>query len=151
MQLTAPAPATTPVPRTDAAKALIAVPMGIVMTATMTAMTKSMSGQAASRADLVAPLLEKLSVDQAKGAMLQAIDGAIAAAPELAPRAEALRQAADGIAALLADAATDATKGDANQSLERLTTPLEPLMGPIMEAALVLDPSLAKPQPAPAR
>lgn len=144
----APAPTT---PRQDAAKALIAVPMGLVMTATMTAMTKSMGGQTASRADLVAPMLEKLTVEQAKGALLAAIDGAVALAPELADRSAAMRQAADGIAALMVEAAADATQADANVSLQALTAPLQPLMAPIMEAALLLDPTLAKPQPAPAR
>ncbi len=144
-------PAPTPTPRQEAAKALIAVPMGLVMTATMTAMTKSMGGQTASRADLVAPLLQKLTADQAKGALLAAIDGAVALAPELADRAAGMRQAAEGIAALLAAAAADTTQADANTSLKALTTPLEPLMAPIMEAALLLDPTLAKPNPAPAR
>ena len=142
-----PAPTT----REEAAKALIAVPMGLVMTATMTAMTKSMGGQTASRADLVAPLLEKLTVEQATGAMLSAIEGALTFAPELADRAPAMRQAVEGIAALLVAAAADTTQADANASLAALTTPLEPFMTPIMEAALLLDPSLAKPGPAPAR
>ncbi len=142
MQLAPIAPTT----RSDAAKALVAVPMGLVMSATMTAMTRSMGNQPTSRADLVQPLLSKLSVEQATGAMLQAIDGAVAVAPELAPRTEALRAAATGVAALLVDAAADTVAGDANEALARLTTPLEPLMTPIMEAAALLDPSLVKPQ-----
>lgn len=137
---TFPAPTTRP----EAAKALMAVPMGIVMTATMTAMTKSVAGETASRADLVAPLLEKLSVEQATGAMLAAIDGAVALAPELADRSDAMRQAVAGIAALLTEVAADTTQADANVSLEKLTTQLEPVMTPLMEAALLLDPTLAQ-------
>jgi len=140
-QLTPPLPTTRP----DAAKALIAVPMGVVMTATMTAMTKSMAGQSASRADLLAPLLEKLSIDDANAALLASIEGAITVAPELADRREALTQAAAGFTALLRDAAADTTKGDAGQALERLTTPLAPFMNPLMEAAALLDPSIVKP------
>lgn len=136
-----PAPTT----REEAAKALVGVPMGIAMTATMTAMTKSMAGQPASRADLVAPLLEKLTAEQAGAAMQAAIDGALQFAPELAERGDALRQAAAGVQALLVEAAGDSVQGDAQQSLERLMTPLEPFMGPLMEAALLLDPSLATP------
>ena len=142
MQLAPVAPTTRP----DAAKALVAVPMGIVMSATMTAMTRSMGNLSTSRADLVQPLLSKLTVEQATDAMLQAIDGAVAVAPELAPRTEALRAAAAGVAALLVEAAADTVAGDANEALERLTTPLEPLRTPIMEAAALLDPSLVKPQ-----
>ena len=150
MQLAPIAPASFPAPTTrpEAAKALIAVPMGLVMSATMTAMTKSMAGQTASRADLVAPLLEKLTVEQATGAMLAAIDGAVALAPELAGRSDAMLQAVAGVAALLTEAAADATQAEANTSLAGLTTPLEPLMAPLMEAALLLDPTLGK-QPAP--
>jgi hypothetical protein len=133
---------TAPATRTDAAKALVAVPMGIVMVATMTAMTKSMAGQAASRADLVAPLLEKLTPETARMTMLNAIDGAVALMPEARIDVAALKQAADGVAALLTDIAGDHTQGDAQQSLERITTPLQPLMAPIMEFALLLDPTL---------
>ncbi len=126
--------------------------MGLVMTATMTAMTKSMAGQTASRADLVAPLLEKLNVEQATGAMLASIDGALEFAPELADRSDALRQAVAGIAALITEAAADTVQGDANATLERLTTPLEPFMTPFMEAAHVLDPTFGgEPEPTLAR
>ena len=142
MQLAPVAPMT----RQDAAKALVAVPMGVVMSATMTAMTRSMGNQPTSRADLVQPMLSKLTAEQARDAMLQAIEGAVAVAPELAPKTEALRAAAAGVAALLVEAAADTVAGDANEALARLTTPLEPLMTPIMEAAMVLDPSLVKPK-----
>lgn len=135
----------SPTTREEAAKALVAVPMGIAMTASMTAMTKSMAGEAASRADLVAPLLAKLSAEQAGAAMLAAIDGALQFAPELAERGDAMRQAAAGVQALLVEVAADHAKGDAQQSLERLMTPLEPMLAPLMEAAAVLDPSLLKP------
>ncbi|MCW2925996.1 MAG: hypothetical protein JWM98_3400, partial [Thermoleophilia bacterium] len=69
-----PAPAA---PRTEAAKALLAVPMGVLMTASMTAMTKSMAGQAVSRAELVAPLLAKLTPEAATAMMNSAIEGAL--------------------------------------------------------------------------
>ena len=137
---------TTPMMRADAAKALIAVPMGIVMTTSMAAMTKGMSKTPASRADLLASFLEKLLPETARTMMLSAIDGAIALAPELEPRSAALRQAADGIAALLAEAAADTVQGEAQATLARITTPLQALMAPIMEAALLLDPTLAKPK-----
>jgi hypothetical protein len=138
MQLAAIAQTTRP----EAAKALIAVPMGIAMTATMTAMTKSMAGQSASRADLVAPLLEQLSVEAAKQTMYDAIDGAVAIVPEVRFDVAALKQAADGVAALLTEFAADTTQGDAQAALAAIMTPLEPMMAPIMEAALVLDPTL---------
>ena len=131
-------PVASPEQRVEAAKALIAVPMGLVMSASMTAMTKTMGGQTASRADLVAPLLQKLPVDQAKAAMLQAVEGALAIEPQLAANADALRQSAEGVAALLAEAAADTTQGNAMEQLKLITTPLQTLMQPFVEAALVL-------------
>jgi hypothetical protein len=73
------------------------------------------------------------------------IDGAIAVAPELAERNESLRQAAAGVAALLAEVSADHVQGDAQQAMERLMRPLEPLVAPLLEAALLLDPSIGKP------
>lgn len=138
-------PPAAPTTRQEAAKALISVPMGAIMAATMTAMTKQMAGQTASRADLVAPLLQKANVEQLHAAMLSAIAGAVIVAPELAARGEALRQAAAGVAALLTEAAADTTQGPADASLERLITPLQLAATPLIEVALLLDPSLRKP------
>lgn len=138
-------PPGAPTSRQEAAKALLAVPVGAIMTASMTAMTKQMANQPASRADLVAPLLAKLTPEQANIAMLNAIDGALALAPELAPRNEALRTAAAGVAALLAEAAADTTAAPAMQSLDRFTTPLQQVAAPLFEVALLLDPSLHRP------
>lgn len=139
-----------PTSRTEAAKALVSVPMGAIMVASMTAMGRQMSGQPASRADLVAPLFEKATAEQLSAAMLGAIDGAIAVAPELAERGAAMRQAAAGVVALLVEAAADTTQGPADQSLERLVTPLQQAATPLLEAALVLDPQFGK-EPAPQR
>lgn len=144
-----PAQARTDVPgapttRTEAAQALASVPMGAIMVASMTAMTKQMAGEPASRAELVAPLFEKASAEQLKLAMFNAIDGAIAVAPELSDRNAAMRQAAEGVVALLVEAAADTTQGPADQSLERLVTPLQQAATPLLEAALVLDPNFGK-------
>lgn len=141
---------TAPTTRSKAAKALASVPMGAVMVATMTAMTKQMAGQPASRAELVAPLFEKATAEQLKLAMSNAIDGAIAVAPELAERSDALRQAAAGVVALLQEAVADTAQVPAEQALEALTTPLQQVATPLLEAALVLDPSLGK-EPTPAK
>ena len=151
----APTSARTDVPgapgtRTDAAKALASVPMGAVMVATMTAMTKQMAGQPASRAELVAPLFEKANAEQLKLAMLNAIDGALAVAPELAERGEAMRQAAAGVVALLQEAAADTNQVPADQALRALSAPLQQVAAPLLEAALVLDPNIGK-QPGPAK
>jgi hypothetical protein len=142
--------------RTEAAKALVAVPMGAVMVATMTAMSKQMAGQTtASRAELVAPLFEKATTEQLQAALVAAIDGAVAVAPELAPKTEALRQAATGVVALLQEAAADTTAAPIGDAMAKLTTPLQQLATPLLEAALVLDPEFGKQQPgqggAPAR
>ncbi|MCW2923973.1 MAG: hypothetical protein JWM98_1377 [Thermoleophilia bacterium] len=143
-----PAPAA---PRTEAAKALLAVPMGVLMTASMTAMTKSMAGQAVSRAELVAPLLAKLTPEAATAMMNSAIEGALALEPALAGQADAMRQAAAGVAALLAECAADVTPGEAQATLAWISTPMQALAAPLLAAALVLDPSLQKPAaPAPA-
>lgn len=146
---TSPASVRTDVPaapttRQEAAQALAALPVGVVTVASMTAMTKAMAGEAASRADLVLPILEKLTPKAAKVAMLDAIDGAIAVMPELSERDESLRQAAAGLEALLTEAAADTAQGDAQDALGRLTTPLEPLMAPVMEAVLLLDPTFGQ-------
>ena len=147
----APTAARTDVPgapatREDAAKALAAVPNAIAVVATMSAMTKSMAGETASRADLVAPMLEKMTIEQAKMTLLNAIDGAIAVMPELADRNELLRQAAAGIETLLQLIVADTTQADAQVSLGGIMTPLQPLMTPVLEAVLLLDPSFGKDQ-----
>ncbi|MCW2928504.1 MAG: hypothetical protein JWM86_2472 [Thermoleophilia bacterium] len=136
-----PAPAN----RAEAAKALLAVPMGVLTVASMTAMTKSVSGQGASRADLVSPFLAKLDVRTSTAAILAAVDGALALAPELAGRANAMRQAAAGVGALLAEAARDTNTRVATESLERLTTPMQAAAMPLFEAAALLDPSIVQP------
>jgi hypothetical protein len=112
-------------------------------------MTKSMAGQPASPAELVAPILEKLSPEVAKDAMLAAIDGAIAVAPELAERGAAMRDAAAGVAALLTAFAADTTAVDAQQALASITKPLEPFAAPFMEATLLLDPNFGDDQQRP--
>jgi hypothetical protein len=122
--------------------------MGLAMVASTTAMSKSMAGQTASRADLVAPFLAKLSPADAKDAMLAAIDGAVAFAPELADRAEALRQAAAGVEALLAELAADTAQQDAQVALKAVMAPLQPLLAPVVEAVQLLDPNFGKQQPA---
>jgi hypothetical protein len=136
---------TGPATREEAARQLIAVPAGIITVATMTSMTKAMTGEAASRADLVAPLVAKLPPEAAKVAILNAIDGAVALMPDARVDMGALRDAAAGIAALLADASTDHATGAPQQSLERLLTPLEQVARPIMEFAAMLDPSIVTP------
>lgn len=134
--------------RTEAAKALAAVPMGAVMVATMTAMSKQMAGQTtASRAELVAPLFQKATAEQLQAALVSAIDGAVAVAPELAPKTEALRQAATGVVALLQEAAADTTAAPIGEAMDKLTTPLQQVAAPLLEAALVLDPEFGKQQP----
>lgn len=135
---------TAPTTRTEAAKALAGVPMGAVMVASMTAMSKQMAGQPASRAELVAPLFEKANVEQLRIAMLSAIDGAIAVAPELSERSDALRQAAAGVAALLQEASADTVQAPADKALQRLVTPLQQAATPLLEAALLLDPNFGK-------
>jgi hypothetical protein len=137
---------TVPASREEAAKALIGVPMAAITVASMTAMTKTMANQPASRADLVTPFLEKLPAANLYMTMANAIDGALALAPELAPRNEALRAAAQGVAALLAEAAADTTPGNAMEALARLSGPLQLAATPLFEAALVLDPNLRQPQ-----
>lgn len=133
--------------RTEAAKALVAVPMGAVMVATMTAMNKQMAGQPnASRAELVAPLFEKATAEQLTAALAAAIEGAVAVAPELAAKTEALKQAAAGVVALLVEAAADTTQAPIAESMDKLTKPLQQVAAPLLEAALVLDPDMAKKQ-----
>ena len=139
---TMPAPTT----REEAAKGLAAVPGGVAAVASFTAMSKSMAGETASRADLVAPMLEKLTPEQAKLTMFQAIDGAIALAPELADRAESLRQAAAGVEALLTEAAADTVQASPDASLDAIMNPLQALLAPVMEAALILDPNFGQDQ-----
>jgi hypothetical protein len=137
-------------PRTEAAKALVAVPMGAVMVATMTAMSKQMSGQTtASRAELVAGLFQKASAEQLTQALLSAIDGAVAVAPELADRTEAMKQAATGVVALLQEAAADTAQAPIAESMDKLTKPLQEVAAPLLQAALVLDPNMGKDQPTP--
>ncbi len=135
---------TAPATRPEAAQALAAMPAGIAGMAAFVAMSKQMAGETASRADLVAPMLEQMTPEQARMTMLNAIDGALALAPELADRNEALRQAAAGIEALLVEVAADTTQTDVDTALQGLMTPLEPLMTPFMEAALVLDPNFGQ-------
>ncbi|MCB0878711.1 MAG: hypothetical protein KDC46_06985 [Thermoleophilia bacterium] len=137
---------TAPTTREEAAKALAGIPVGIATVASFTAMSKSMAGQTASRADLVAQMLEKVSPEQAKMMMFNAIDGAIALAPELAERNESLRQAAAGVEALLTEAAADTTQADPQASLQALMTPLQAILAPVVEAARILDPNFGKDQ-----
>jgi hypothetical protein len=133
-----------PTPRQEAAQALAAVPMAIAMTATMEAMGRSMSGQPASRAELLDQLLQQLPPQVAHTTMLDAIDGALALAPELADRGDSLRQAAAGVQALLVEVAADRTPANAEVSLAGIMTPLETLMGPVIEAAMLLDPTFGQ-------
>lgn len=137
---------TAPATKQEAAKALMAVPGGIMAVATMTAMPKQVSGQPTSRAELVAGLVAQLSPEQAQMMMVNAIDGAIALAPELAERSDALRQAAAGVAALLAEAAADQTQGPVDSVLTGLLTPIQAAAMPLFEAARVLDPTLEVPK-----
>lgn len=145
-----PADAPAPTPRQEAAKALIAVPMGVVMTATMSAMSKQMSGQTnASRAELLAPMLEKATVEQLAAAMTAGIEGAIALEPQLAGRSEAMRQAAAAVAALVTESAADTTSRPIKEAVAAIATPLQAAMTPLVEAALVLDPTLMDQKPRP--
>ena len=141
------APTTPATPRQEAAKALVAIPGAIAAMASFTAMGRTTAGQTASRADLVAPILEKLSPEQAAGMMLQAIDGALALEPALATQADALRQAAAGVQALLVDAAADTAQVDPQAALGALMTPMQALLAPVVQAAVVLDPEFGKDAP----
>jgi hypothetical protein len=76
--------------------------------------------------------------------MLDAIDGAVALAPELAPKADAMRAAAEGVAALLTESLADTVAGNAQEALARFATPLKTVAAPLFEAALILDPSIGK-------
>jgi hypothetical protein len=139
-------PPASPLTRTEAAQALLAVPMGAMMVASMTAMGKAMSQTPASRAELRAQFVAKLPVENVYMTIANAIDGAIAVAPELAPRNDALRAAAKGVAELLAQASTDTASADAMTSLKAISEPLQAVAMPLFEAAVLLDPNVAKPK-----
>jgi hypothetical protein len=148
MQLASISAVPVPTTRTEAAQALMAVPMGAMIGASMTAMTRQMGGQTASRADLVQPMLGQNPLEKLQGAMEAAIEGALALEPTLAGQGEALRAAAKGVLALLAEAQADAVQGDPMEALNRLSTPLQAVSAPLMAAALVLDPTLKDKKPA---
>ncbi len=139
----APAPTT----RTEAAQAITGLPIAIAMSAMMTAMPRIPAGQTASRADLVAPILAKLSPEAAGEFMLGAIEGSLNLAPELAERGESLRQAAQGVANLLAECAADTQQQDAKTALAGVTGPLGSFTDTLVDAAKVLDPNFSAPQP----
>ena len=144
---TSAAPASVTPERAAAAQQLLVVPMGVMLTGMAVGMGKAMAGQQVSRAELVAPFLAQLSPDAAGAAILTAVEGAVAVAPELAPRSEAMRQCAAAIAALLVSSAADTDPVEAGTALDTFGTEFATASQALLEAAALLDPEATSKQP----
>jgi hypothetical protein len=101
-----PADAPTDDPKVTAGTKLKQAVMGVPMVAAMTAMSASMSG---TKTLTPQQLLAQLPIDKFDAALGQAIDGAVAAAPDLAAQKTALDQAHAGVIAWVKAQQADAT------------------------------------------
>jgi hypothetical protein len=123
--------------------ALRYLPDAVLTVVSQEAAAHAAAGRQASLEQLVAPFVASVSPDRARGALLDAVRGALAVAPEFEARRGELLLAAAGVADLIEVASRDRVKGDAWVIGERLMAQLDDVAAPLYEVARDLDPTSA--------
>lgn len=129
-----------PTTREEVARALVAVPGAVIMTA---GFGSTRPGDT-SRADMLAPVLAKLDVATATGVLDAAIAGVLTLAPEFASQEASLRQAAAGVVALLTEFAADHAVGANADIAKSIVEPMSAVAAPLFHVAAQLVPAPTK-------